>query len=214
MPAVSLGLRVGVLQRMAVAMEIRLSRASPCIRLVRRGPLERGPARERPNHTSLLGVRSAQKNDQRNVYLWSFPHTRKPGKATPSQFSKETFADAVLEAYTRTGKTWEMWVCVKEAHPLSKSELEKEWHFHLLIQLIGSCRRVEQANYLRQNFNIYASVATASSRNSYWAGAAYLLCPSAPNLNIVNRVYIATLLEEFYRYTYDTCIRSLDRLRS
>ena len=173
-------------------------------------PEDETPVQERVDG----GVRSAQKNDQRNVYLWSFPHTRKPGKATPSQFSKETFADAVLEAYTRTGKTWEMWVCVKEAHPLSKSELEKEWHFHLLIQLIGSCRWVEQANYLRQNFNIYASVATASSRNSYWAGAAYLLCPSDPNLNIVNRVYIATLLEEFYWYTYDTCIRSLDKLKS
>ena len=68
---------------------------------------------------------------------------------------------------------------MEEAHPLSKSLLEQELHKHLVIETQGVGHWREQARYLREEKGIYASVATASSRNSYVSGVAYLFCPSA-----------------------------------
>ena len=156
--------------RDAPAADAQVQGAAPVEEVQEEAPEEDTPV------TDLVdgSMRKAQKGDQQTVYLWSFPHTRKPGKATPSQFSKEEFSAMVVEAYTKTGKGWEMWVCVKEAHPMSKSKLEQEWHFHLVILLVGTCRWVEQADYLRIHYNVYAHVSTASSRNSYMAGVAFV----------------------------------------
>ena len=123
-------------------------------------------------------LRQAQNNDQRTVYLWTFSHTSKPGRAKPSDYSTKGFSNVVMEAYVHTGKSWEQWLCVREAHPLSKSALEREWHLHLAMQTMGKIRWLEPANYLRQKYQIFASVQTASARNSYESAVAYLVCPS------------------------------------
>ena len=149
------------------------------------GPPALVPQEEPPEENTALedqvdgGMREAQAGDQRAVYLWTWPHTNRTGRAKPCDYTKADFATAVVEAYVHTGKTWEQWLCVEEAHPLSKSALEQEFHKHLVIQTTGQCRWLEQADYLRTHKNIYASVSTASNRNSYWAGIAYLVCPSA-----------------------------------
>ena len=125
------------------------------------------------------GMRGAQAGDQRSVYLWTLSHTNKPGRTKPADLTRQGFADAVAESYVKSGKTWEQWISVKETHPLSKSKFEQELHCHLVIATTGKGRWLEQAAYLREHKAIFASVATASSKNSYWAGVAYLLCPSA-----------------------------------
>ena len=54
------------------------------------------------------GMRAAQTGDQRSVYMWTWAHTNRPGRAKPADFTRQGFVDAVVEAYTRSGKTWDM----------------------------------------------------------------------------------------------------------
>ena len=124
-------------------------------------------------------ARRAGPMDQRRVYLWCFPHTDLPGRAKPDDFTRESFALAVVEAYERTGKTVDQWGCFLEVHPLSRSLLEQRRHFHMLAQTERACRWSDVASYLRSVYRIYAHASTSSSRRSYWAAFTYLYAPSA-----------------------------------
>lgn len=42
-------------------------------------------------------LRAASPVDQRTVYLWTFPHTEGQGRAAPADFTRKTFAAAVIE---------------------------------------------------------------------------------------------------------------------
>ena len=106
------------------------------------------------------------------------PHTFGEGRAVPSAFSRPQFAALVVDAYERTGKAVAQWSVFFEAHPLSKSHQEVEFHYHMVVEAEGRCRWAEIARYLRQQHSVYASVATSSSRNSYWSAFAYLYAPS------------------------------------
>jgi len=124
-------------------------------------------------------LRTASNDDQRSVYLWTFPHTAGEGRATPNQFSRPQFAAAVVEAYERTGKVVAQWAVFLEVHPLSKSQQEATDHIHMVVETEARCRWGEIARYLRTKFNVFASVSTSSSRQSYWSAFAYLYAPSA-----------------------------------
>ena len=67
-------------------------------------------------------LRSAVRDDQRTVYLWTFPHTQITGRASPNQFTRPQFANVVVEAYERCGKSISQWSVFFEVHPLSKSQ--------------------------------------------------------------------------------------------
>ena len=69
-------------------------------------------------------LRTASRDDQRNVYLWTFPHTDGPGRATPGQYTRAQFAKLVVDAYELTGKTVGKWSVFLEVHPLSRSQQE------------------------------------------------------------------------------------------
>ena len=66
--------------------------------------------------------RTATRDDQRNVYLWTFPHTDGPGRATPGQVTRPQFARVVVEAYEHLNKPITQWSVFLEVHPLSKSQ--------------------------------------------------------------------------------------------
>ena len=63
--------------------------------------------------------------------------------------------------------------------PGSARTKEKAEHYHMVVETQLRCRWGEIAQYLRQANNIYASVATSSSRRSYWTAFAYLYAPNA-----------------------------------
>ena len=133
-----------------------------------------------PAHDRADGnCRAAQHADQRSVYLWTFAHTTLAGRAKPEEFSRETFSQALLTAYSSTGKVVEQWSVFEEVHPSSKSERERRLHFHMLVETDKKHRWLEVAKRLRDDYAVYASVATSSSRNSYWSAFAYLYAPSA-----------------------------------
>ena len=76
-------------------------------------------------------LRSASRDDQRNVYLWTFPHTDGDGRATPGQFTRAQFGAAVVEAYERSGRSVTQWSVFSEVHPLSKSQQDRMFRFVL-----------------------------------------------------------------------------------
>ena len=123
-------------------------------------------------------TRRAGSGDQRTVYMWTFPHTAREGRAKPSDFTRHAFARVVLEAYSATGKNVTQWSCFMEAHPASSSELERHVHFHLIAQTDRPCRWAEIAQHLRREQQIYASASTLSARRSYWTAFSYLFSPS------------------------------------
>ena len=124
-------------------------------------------------------ARRAGPMDQRNVYMWTFSHTELPGRAKPEDFTRESFARAVLGAYENTGKSVNQWGCFSEVHALSRSAPERRQHFHMLAQTERACRWSDIARHLRSEHRIYAHVSTSSSRRSYWAAFSYLYAPSA-----------------------------------
>ena len=123
-------------------------------------------------------TRRAGPGDQRTVYMWSFPHTDREGRAKPGDFTRQTFALVVVEAYSNTGKIVVQWACFLEVHPTSRSELEQHAHFHFIAQTDRPCRWGEIAQYLRTHHRIYASASTSSGRRSYWTAFSYLFTPS------------------------------------
>ena len=133
-----------------------------------------------PPEDRVDGVhRQAQKADQRTVYLWTFPSPVGAERAKPSDFSHNTFAAAVLEAYVATGKTVEQWSVFREIHPKSKCEEEQQPHFHMIVETASATRWLEIAKRLRDRNRMYCPAATSSARKSYWAAFAYSFAPSA-----------------------------------
>ena len=160
-------------------------------------------------------LRAAGRDDQRSVYMWTFPHTDGPGHATPTDFSRAQFASLLVDAYEVTGKPVVQWSVFLEVHPLSKSQQdifplgvlmlhtllnrggadrifkrvlalskymcvqELTDHFHMVVETQNRCRWAEVARRLRSQHNIFASVSSSSSRNSYWSAFAYLYAPNA-----------------------------------
>ena len=123
-------------------------------------------------------ARQAKPADQRRVYMWTFSHTDKPGRARPSDYTREQFAVIVVEAYEANGKLVEQWSVFMERHPSSMSSREKELHFHMIAETEKPMRWLEVARYLRERHQVFASATTSSSRQSYWAAFAYLYSPS------------------------------------
>ena len=101
------------------------------------------------------------------------------GRASPDQFSRQSFADALLASYENTGRVLSQWSVFLEVHPLSRALTENNIHFHALVETTSACRWAEIAHYLRTHYKVYAHVGTCSARQSYWSGFAYLYAPSA-----------------------------------
>jgi hypothetical protein len=126
---------------------------------------------------SDVGFRRAGREDQRTTYFWTFSYTASPNRKRPDDFSRESFAAAVVGAYESTGKSVSQWACFREKHPGSSSELEQRHHFHLVVEADKPCRWAQIAETLRAK-GIYASVSTVSVRRSYWRAFQYCFPPS------------------------------------
>lgn len=105
--------------------------------------------------------------------------TATEGRARPDQFTRESFAEALLASYENTGRVLGQWSVFLEVHPLSRALPENNIHFHALVETTSASRWAEVAQYLRTHYNVYAHVGTCSARQSYWSGFAYLYAPSA-----------------------------------
>ena len=124
-------------------------------------------------------ARRAARDDQRTVYLWTFAFSSIFGRAKPEDFTRESFAQCMVRAYEETGKVIAQWALFLEVHPGSKSDQEQRLHFHMIVETESPCRWLEMARHLREGSKVFASVATSSSRKSYWTAFAYLFAPSA-----------------------------------
>ena len=103
-------------------------------------------------------MRRAAQGDQRSVYLWTFPRTAEPGRATPSQFSRDQFANILLGAYESTGRIVNQWSVFLEVHATSRSEFENNLHFHALVETSSASRWAEVAQFSRDRHQVYANV--------------------------------------------------------
>ena len=125
-----------------------------------------------------VGFRKAGEQDQRTTYLWTFSHTELPGRKSPRDFTRESFASAVAQVYEAEGKSISQWACFREKHANSPSGQEQRQHFHLVVETDKACRWRQIASGLRSQ-GIYASVSTVPVRNSYWLAFKYCYLPSA-----------------------------------
>ena len=124
-------------------------------------------------------LRVAGASDQRVVYMWTFAHTDGEDRAKPADFTRQQFADAVVEAYERAGKIVNQWAVFWEVHPLSRSAAESTNHFHMVVESERPSRWVELAKFLREQRRIFIGITTSSSRNAYWTAFGYLYAPNA-----------------------------------
>lgn len=126
---------------------------------------------ECPLHDRVDNHRRAGKDDRRQVYMWTY--SRAP------EMSREDVATKVTAAYAEAQVRIVHYSVFREHHPTSKSEMERESHFHVIVESDERHRWRSIANHLRQGEAYMHCSAAGTGRSVYWNAFAYCFVPTA-----------------------------------
>eukprot|EP00435_Cladocopium_sp_Y103_P066014 s20_g28.t1 len=124
-----------------------------------------------PLHDRVDNHRSAGQDDRRQVYLWTY--------ARAPEMSREDVATVITQAYTSAGVQIIHYSVFRERHPSSRSELERQFHFHIIVESDERHRWKAIARALRSQDHPMHCSAAGSGRSVYWSAFAYCYVPSA-----------------------------------
>ena len=118
-------------------------------------------------------AKPAGPEDQRLVYFWTW-------SGVDAAVSREDVARKIQSAYEASQATIQHMAVFRERHQHSQSPLEREWHFHVVVQTTSLCRWRQIAQHLRQQERASMHAATGpQGRSTYWSAFAYCYVPSA-----------------------------------
>ncbi|CAL1173709.1 unnamed protein product [Cladocopium goreaui] len=126
---------------------------------------------ECPLHDRVDNYRSAAKDDRRQVYMWTY--------ARAPEMSREDVATVITNAYAAAGVQILHYSVFREHHPTSRSELERQFHFHIIVESDERHRWRAIARVLRSQDRPMHCSAAGSGRSVYWGAFAYCYVPSA-----------------------------------
>ncbi|CAL1159780.1 unnamed protein product [Cladocopium goreaui] len=126
---------------------------------------------ECPLHDRVDNYRSAAKDDRRQVYMWTY--------ARAPEMSREDVATVITNAYAAAGVQILHYPVFREHHPTSRSELERQFHFHIIVESDERHRWRAIARVLRSQDRPMHCSAAGSGRSVYWGAFAYCYVPSA-----------------------------------
>lgn len=115
--------------------------------------------------------RSAAKDDRRQVYMWTY--SRAP------EMSREDVATIITNAYASAGVRILHYSVFREQHPSSRSERERQFHFHIIVESDERHRWRAIARFLRNENHPMHCSAAGSGRSVYWAAFSYCYVPSS-----------------------------------
>ena len=113
----------------------------------------------------------ASRDDRRQVYMWTY--SRAP------EHSREDVATKVTAAYEAAGVRIQHYSIFRERHESSRSELERQDHFHCIVQADDRHRWRTIARELRQREAPMHCSAAGTGRSVYWNAFAYCYVPSS-----------------------------------
>lgn len=126
---------------------------------------------ECPLHDRVDNYRSAAKDDRRQVYMWTY--------ARAPEMSREDVATVITNAYAAAGVQILHYSVFREHHPTSRSELERQFHFHIIVESDERHRWRAIARVLRSQDRPMHCSAAGSGRSVYWGAFGYCYVPSA-----------------------------------
>ena len=86
----------------------------------------------------------------------------------------------IQTAYHTNQATIQHMTVFRERHENSQSSLEREWHFHVVVQTTVACSWRQIARHLHQQEHASMHAATGpQGRGTYWSAFAYCYVPSA-----------------------------------
>ena len=124
-----------------------------------------------PLHDRVDNYRRASKEDRRQVYMWTY--SRAP------EMSREDVATIITNAYAAAGVQILHYSVFREHHPTSRPELERQFHFHIIVESDERHRWRAIARVLRSQDRPMHCSAAGSGRSVYWGAFAYCYVPSA-----------------------------------
>ena len=131
-----------------------------------------------PDSTPLMNrtdndAKPADPDDQRLVYFWTW-------SGVDAAITREEVAAKIQTAYHTNQATIQHMAVFRERHENSQSPLERQWHFHVVVQTTAACRWRQIARHLRQQEHATMHAATGpQGRGTYWSAFAYCYVPSA-----------------------------------
>jgi hypothetical protein len=115
---------------------------------------------------------TATADSQATAFLWTLANVAE-------DLTREAVLAAVVAAYAASSLTVSKAAVFRECHPSSKSELEKKWHFHVVVETTSRARwRAVAAELRGRGFPANCST-LGMGRSTYWTGFAYCYVPSA-----------------------------------
>lgn len=147
------------------------------LRKVRVSPTKAAPEADESEADALDSDQDLPKAATRKVYMYTFSHPtdESSGHKTPADFSRESFATLVLEAYVETSwlNTVEYYCVAQEAHAAG-TEQQKRVHYHMVVKTLHSRRFKSIVTKLRGK-GVYVH---ASAHHGYVTAFRYLCLPS------------------------------------
>ena len=116
----------------------------------------------------------AQESSQAIAYMWTY------SRARPESTREEVFS-RVLASYEATGLVVTKAACFRERHLASKSDFEREMHYHIVVETASRARWRGIARHLASGDPPMSMHCTllGTGRSTYWTGFGYCFQPSS-----------------------------------